>query len=347
MLSNIRVLEVAYFYPGPFCTQILAEHGAEVIKIEPPTGDPMRYDRTLFSAFNRNKKSIVLNLKDEGDLKKFYELVKKSDVIVEGFRPGVAKRLGIDYDTVRKYNKGIIYCSISGFGQDSELLDIPVHDINVLSFSGICRISGIKDNVPRDPNVQISDFSSAVFAVISILMALIKRMKTGEGEYIDVSMMDSAAASIPLHSASYMNGSSDRMDFKSNPGYEIYKTRDGHISLGIMDEPHFWRNLCRVLEIEEYADISYAERLERYDEIRSRISEIIMKFKTSEISDILRRNNIPFGVVNHFTDAVELLKKRGILAKTENGIFVGFPAKYKYYTPKRDGKVPDLGGDEV
>jgi len=134
MLKGMRVLELASFYIGPFCTQILADLGADVIKIEPPFGEPLRF--YVFAAFNRNKKSVVIDLKSEKGREKFMDLARSVDVIVEGFRPGVAKRLGVDYESVRKVNSSVIYCSISGFGQDSELRDLPVHDINVLSFAG-------------------------------------------------------------------------------------------------------------------------------------------------------------------------------------------------------------------
>jgi|Deesub1362A_J573_1020465.scaffolds.fasta_scaffold00218_4 crotonobetainyl-CoA:carnitine CoA-transferase CaiB-like acyl-CoA transferase len=347
MLENIKVIEIAPFYPGPFCTQILAEHGAEVIKIEPPTGDPMRFNREMFAAMNRNKKSVTLNLKNESDLKKFYELVKRADVIVEGFRPGVAKKLRIDYDSVRKHNNSIIYCSISGFGQTSSLLDVPVHDINVLSFAGICRISGLKDGEPRDPNVQFSDFTSAVFATISILMALIRKEKTGEGAYIDVSMMDSAFAAIPLHTSNLLNSKGDVIDFMSNPGYEIYRTKDGYISLGIMDEPHFWRNLCTALEIDD-SDIDYSERIKRYQEIKDVLSRKFIEMTNEQAFNLLRQANVPFGLVNDVKLGAEIIRDRGIIGKAiydRDYLITGFPAIYSNFEPLRSGKVPELGED--
>ena len=181
MLEGIKVVEIAYFYPGPYCTQLLAELGAEVIKIEPPSGDPMRYNKAIFAALNRNKRSLFLDLKREEGKEKFFEVVKNADVVVEGFRPGVAKKLGIDYESVKKINQSIIYCSISGFGQNSSLKDVPVHDINIMSFAGVCKITGLKFDKPMDPNVQLSDYASAMFATISVLAALIRRIKNGEG----------------------------------------------------------------------------------------------------------------------------------------------------------------------
>ncbi|RLI76106.1 CoA transferase [Archaeoglobales archaeon] len=345
MLEGIKVVEVAYFYPGPYCTQLLAELGAEVIKIEPLGGEPMRYNKATFAALNRNKKSMFLDLKSEKDKQKFFEVVKDSDVVVEGFRPGVAKKLGIDYESVKKINPTIIYCSISGFGQDSSLKDIPVHDINVMSFAGICKITGLKFDKPTDPNVQLSDYASAMFAAVSILAALIRKTKSGEGCYIDLSMMDSAFASIPLHTSQLLNSLGNLKDFVRNPGYEIYEVKDGFVSLGIMDEPHFWRNLCNVLDI-KFAEIGYAERIERYDELKKTIQEKLGKYNVNEVSGLLRKANVPFGIVNSVEDAKSIVDERGILgrAKYDGKIYdiVGFPAVFSNYKPRRDGEVPEL-----
>jgi crotonobetainyl-CoA:carnitine CoA-transferase CaiB-like acyl-CoA transferase len=346
MLDGIRVIEVAPFYPGPFCTQILAEHGADVIKVEPPSGDPMRFNTVLFSVMNRNKKSVVLDLKKPEDLKRFMSLAKEADVIVEGFRPGVAKKLGIDYDSVRKVNKDIIYCSISGFGQDSEFSDIPVHDINLLSMNGVCTVSGLKDGVPKDPNVQLADFSSAMFAVVSIVMALFRREKTGEGEYIDVSMFDSSLAAIPLHTAAYLNNLGSLPYFISNPGYEVYKTKDGYVSIGMLDEPHFWNNLCRSLGLEEYLDLEFSKRLEESEEIREKIAEKISGFTNEEIFETFRKGNLPFGLVFDVKTGSKISEKRGILCRGYSDrefTAVGYPVVYRNFRPHRDGKVPTLG----
>jgi len=350
MLDGIRVMEVAPFYPGPFCTQILAEHGAEVIKIESPAGDPMRFNPEMFAAINRNKKSVVLNLKERSGVKAFLELAKGSDVIVEGFRPGVAKKLGIDYDTVKKVNEKIVYCSISGFGQDSEFSDIPVHDINVLSMNGVCRIAGLKAGRPADPNVQLADFSSAMFAVVAILMALIKREKTGEGEYIDVSMYDSSFAAVPLHTSSYLNGGGDLKDFISNPGYDIYETKDGFVSLGMLDEPHFWKNLCKALNLEKYVDLDYEERIRRYEEIRGEIERAILNYTSDEIFTLFRNSNIPFGIVNDTLQAARLFGLRGFMAKSYYGreyVVASFPVSYRNMKLKRDGKAPKMGENDL
>ncbi|ADC65380.1 L-carnitine dehydratase/bile acid-inducible protein F [Ferroglobus placidus DSM 10642] len=335
MLEGMRVVELAYFYPAPYCTQILAELGAEGIKIEPPSGDPMRYRSEIFAALNRNKKSLVLNLKDEKDLSKFYEIVGKSDVVVEGFRPGVAKKLGVDYESVKKVNPGIIYCSIPGLRGVNK----PVHDINVLSLAGICLIAGKKFGKPIDPNVQLSDFASAVFAAISILAAYVRKIKTGEGCYINLSMLDAALASVPLHSARLLNGMDVAEDFVSNPGYDVYEAKNGYVSVGILDEKHFWKEFCEKLGL-EYGDLSFEERIKRADEIRKRISEVLKDKSVEELEGILE--NVPFSAVRNFPKESEIFCEAEYDKKYR---VVGFPATFSNFEPKRSGKVPKLGED--
>ncbi len=343
MLEGTKVVEVAYFYPGPFCTQLLAELGAEVIKIEPEKGEPMRYNNAAFAALNRNKKSLFLNLKSDDGKEKFFEVVKDADVIVEGFRPGVAKKLGINYESVKKINPSIIYCSISGFGQNSSYKKVAVHDINIMSFAGICNIAGLKLNKPIDPNVQLSDFASAMFATVSILSALIRKLKEGVGCYIDISMMDSAFASIPLHTSSLLNELGNLKDFIKNPGYEIYKVKDGYISLGILDEPHFWKNLCNALEITHLSEISYSERVENCDEIKKVIQERFNEMNVDTAAKLLTSHNVPFGIVYSVNQAKEIVSERNIICKANYDreySVVGFPAVFSNYNPRRDGNVP-------
>ncbi len=303
MLDGMKVLELAYYYPGPYCCKILSELGAEVIKIEPPSGDPMRYRKNIFAGVNAGKKIMNLDLKNENDREKLYEIVRDADAVVEGFRPGVAKRLGVDYPTLKRINENLIYCSITGFGQNSEIKR-PVHDINVLSMAGICQISGLHHSNPCDPNVQLSDFSSSVIAAIAILSAYIRRLKTGRGTYIDVSMYDSAIFSVPLHILMAANREGYMPDFYLNPGYRIYRARDCYVSLGILDEPVFWEKLCKLLDLERYIKISFEDRIEMADEIKNEIARRISKMNREQI-EILFNEEIPYGILSDLDDVVE------------------------------------------
>lgn len=302
MLEGMLVVELAYYYPGPYCCRILRDLGAEVIKVESPEGDPMRYRPEIFASLNRGKRIVKLNLKEDRGREEFYRLAENADVIVEGFRPGVARRLGVDYERISEINEGIIYCSITGFGQNSRFTR-PVHDINVLAMAGICEISGLLTGRPVDPNVQLSDFSSAVFAAISIIAAYVQKLKTGKGTYIDLSMFDSALASVPLHTSAILNAGEHMRDFGGNPGYRIYRARDCYVSLGILDEPRFWDEMCRALRL-EFEGMSFEERLERAEEVERAIADRVSMMGREEIERAFGER-IPYGIVEGLGDVLE------------------------------------------
>lgn len=199
LLEGVRVLDLTWLLPGPFCTMILADLGAEVVKVEEPkSGDYLRFQNPLikkesvfFLNLNRNKKSLCLNMKSPTGRDIFKTLSKKFDVIVEGFRPGVMERLGVGYEEVKKINPKIIYCSITGYGQDGPYKYRVGHDINYIGFGGILGITGMKGGSPVIPGVQIADLAGGgLYPVIGILAALFSRGRTGKGQYIDVSMLD-------------------------------------------------------------------------------------------------------------------------------------------------------------
>jgi len=199
-LEGIRILDLCQMAPGAFCTMILGDLGAEVVTIVPPNsmyhagaaeGEENKWE--VYNAHTRNKKSLVLNLRDEDARQVLHRLMTKSDVIVEGFRPGVAKRLGVDYETVKKINSRIIYCSMSGFGQDGPYNQLPGHDINYISLAGVLGIIGEPDGAPIIPSNLIADFGGAsLHAAIGILAALMARARTGQGQYVDIAYLDSA-----------------------------------------------------------------------------------------------------------------------------------------------------------
>ncbi|MEM4702221.1 MAG: CaiB/BaiF CoA-transferase family protein, partial [Archaeoglobaceae archaeon] len=284
----VKVLEVAFYYPAPFATRILASLGAEVIKIEPPYGDPARALGEIYAVLNFGKKIIQLDLKTEDGREKFLKMAEKSDVIVEGLRPGTARRLGIDYETISKINPGIIYCSISAFGQKTKFSRFPAHDVNILGLAGILDLCGKGE--PFDPNLQFADFSSSMVAVIAILSALIERERTGVGKRIDVSMLKSAIFGVPIHFTSILNGLSFVKALTRNPGYGIYKTKDGYITIGIVAEEHFWKKLCEVLGMPK---ISLADGINNYERIREEIERKMENLTTREAVEKLRLADVP------------------------------------------------------
>jgi crotonobetainyl-CoA:carnitine CoA-transferase CaiB-like acyl-CoA transferase len=251
MLQGIKILDLSTLLPGPLCSMFLAELGAEVIKVESPSGDPMRYFENkvgkspYFASLNRNKKSIVINLKTDEGKGIFRKLAKDADVILEGFRPGKVNSLGIGYEEIRKINPKIIYCSITGYGQKGPLKEKAGHDLNYSALSGLLDVLSEK---PIVPGVQIADVGSAMIAAFSIVTSLLKKEREGKGNYIDVSIFDSAISLIGMHIAhSSVSKNKNTILSGKKACYNVYETKDGKfVSLGAV-ERKFWASFCKVV----------------------------------------------------------------------------------------------------
>ncbi len=288
-LEGIRVLDLSRLLPGPFATMLLADFGAEVIKIEDPLqGDYLRWrephllkgeykESAAFVALNRNKQSMILDLKAPEAQEIFYKLAKTADVILETFRPGVVKKLHIDYDTLTKINPRIIYCSLTGFGQNGPYKDLPGHDVNYLGLAGVSSLTG-KPEGPELMGVQVADIGGgALNAAIAILMAIIARNKTDKGQYIDVAMLDGAMSWLIYAYSRYM--ASGKLPKRSaerlaggRPGYGIYQTKDHKfIAVGALEQK-FWQNLCNVINRNDLI-----ESQQPSEESKKEITEILRK----------------------------------------------------------------------
>ena len=261
-LQGIRVLDLSRMLPGPYCSMILADHGAEVIAIE-----DRRFlaDGLFFGDLNRNKRHMVLNLKTSEGLAIFFKLAERADVILEGFRPGVVGRLGIDYQAVRAKNPGIIYCSISGYGQSGPYRHRAGHDVNYLSVAGVLGLIGEQGRPPVIPGVQFADIAGgAMNAAIGILLALYARERGGQGQYIDISMTDGMVGflSLPNFFASRDNcppQTGNSLLSHRFACYNTYQTKDGrYLALGAV-ENRFWLGLCQHLGHPEYGLLQYSE----------------------------------------------------------------------------------------
>lgn len=317
-LQKIKILELAPLAPGAFCTMLLGDFGAEVIKVESPgvilggsyKGEENR-EEAAYYPLDRNKKSIVLNLKSPEGRQVFYRLTQQADVILEGYRPGVVKRLGIDYATIAKLNPRIIYCSLSGYGQDGPYSGFPGHDINYISIAGVLSMIGPSDIPPVIPMNFIADFAGAsLYGVIGILTALMARNETGKGQYIDVSFTDGAISlSTFLTHFYFFNGVVPKRGettlHGAYPYYGVYETKDGkYISIGCI-EPHFWENLCHLLGKEEY--IPYQVSLEhflqkpegdKWAEISAYLKQAFLTKTRDAWFDLLIQHDIPAAKVN-------------------------------------------------
>jgi crotonobetainyl-CoA:carnitine CoA-transferase CaiB-like acyl-CoA transferase len=283
---------------------ILGDLGADVVKVEQPEiGDYARFAPPLIgdtgSAFlmlNRNKRSITLNLKNAEAKEILHKLATKADVFVESYQPGVAERLGVGYPAIRKVNEHIIYCSISGYGQTGPYHDLVGHDLNYAAYSGAIGATGLKGGPPVIPAVQIADIQSAIYAAVAIAAALYRRERTGEGEFIDVSLMDTAVASMimPLsfHFAGASTGRGESFLSGGASFYNVYQTKDRRfISIASL-EPKFWVELCNALGVEEYKDQQIVSA-EVSQQIRADLAEKFREKKRDEWVKVLNEREIP------------------------------------------------------
>jgi alpha-methylacyl-CoA racemase len=269
-LEGIKILELIRVPPGAFCTMMLADMGAEVLKIETPPTDASEAGagqataearRAAFQFVNRNKQSIAINLKYPAGQKILHQLAADADVLVEGFRPGVMARLGGDYATLSQINPRLIYCSLSGFGQDGPYRDLPAHDINYLSIGGVLNLIGEPDRPPAIPLNIIADYAgAAMHGVVGILLALLGRQQTGRGQWVDVSYLDttiSLLAATPMLRDFFFNGSScgrgEGALGGSFPYYTTYETADGKLLSVGCTEPWLWQNFCTAIGREDLA----------------------------------------------------------------------------------------------
>lgn len=256
-LEGIRVLDLGTMTPGKYCTFLLGDLGAEVIRVERPTAPSAAIsDEDL--VLNRNKRSIALNLRTEEGKQVFYQLVQSADVILEGNRPGVTRRMGVDYDTVKGINPNIIYCSLSGFGQDGPYHQFPGFDLIFMAIGGLLGLIGGRP--PIVPGIYVSDVGSGLLATIGILTALLARQRTGKGQFVDVAMLDGVVSWLStISGVQRLSGEpSQEMPGWVMPGYNVYETKDSkYLALGIF-RPQSWQALCQTLGREDFIDQQWA-----------------------------------------------------------------------------------------
>ena len=292
-LDNIRILDFSRLAPGPFCTLMLADMGAEVVLVEaPPSRLPSTRDipatsqeqaqkTAAYSSARRNKRSIVLDLQTEEGRNVIYKLAETTDVVVEGFRPGVVKRLGVDYETLRKINDRIVYCSISGYGQDGPYVGLAGHDINYISIGGALGALGPQGGPPIPPMNLLADFAGGgLMAAYAVAVALLARTRTGKGQYVDIAMSDGVLQLLSTAIDSYFQrGEVPHPGVHRYTGgwphYGVYQCSDGAwISIASL-EPHFFTNLCRIMGCEDF--IAQQQNEEKHAEIRAHFTQ---RFKT-------------------------------------------------------------------
>jgi crotonobetainyl-CoA:carnitine CoA-transferase CaiB-like acyl-CoA transferase len=322
LLKGVRVIDLSELAPGPFCTMFLADMGADVIKVERPKGDPVRrLIPGVYEAFNRNKQSIVLNLKNEEGRGLLFRLIEKADVFVESYRPGVLERLGVSYEKAKSINEGIVYCSISGYGQDGPYRDWPGHDINYCAVAGISSINGQPAGPPDiGTGIPIADYSSSLYACISILSMLYAH----RGGYLDVSMTDCALNLMITRVNEYMaRGKPSKEKFLGRGGYGIFKAKDDRYFAIAAVEKHFWYRLCQVIGHEDMAKDSrfdtWIKRNENMNELNSVLDRIFVSRSRDEWVSLLSQADVPCSPVNFIDDILDdpHIKARGQIEKRE------------------------------
>ena len=290
LLTGQKMLDLSRLLPGPYCSLLLADLGMEVLKVEDlELGDYMRkmgpvrkQDSAYFLAVNRNKKSMALNLKVIEGKEIFYKLINSYDVVLESFRPGVMDRLGIGYEELKKRNPRLILCSLSGYGQDGPYRERSGHDINYMGLGGVLELIGEKNEAPVIPGVQMADLGAGgMMSAIAILAAVVHRQKSGEGQYLDVAMLDGVISWLSIHAGKYFMDKElpkrgDMVLSGRYACYHVYKTKDErYMSLGAL-EPKFWENFCEIIGRRE---LVFKQYLEGEEQLRL-IEEIQKIFKT-------------------------------------------------------------------
>ncbi len=330
------MLDLSRQLPGPFCSMLLADLGMDVLAVYAPT-DPMGMGIPLLG---RNKRRAI-----------FHRLAREADVVLEGSRPGAAARLGVDYETLSAINPRLVYCSISGYGQDGPYRDRVGHDLNYLGFAGVIGLTGAAGGPPVIPGVQIADIGAGTLtAAVGILAALAAREETGSGQFIDIAMLDGSLAWQVVHVMRYLAERQepvrgDTMLTGRHPCYAIYETQDGrHVTVGAL-EPHFWRTLCQRLGMPELVEKQFvegAEREEMFRRIRARFREKTMAAWVAELADL----DICFGPVATLGEALAdpQVRHRGMVVELDGGRrTLGNPIKLSDTPPTIRTPPPALG----
>jgi crotonobetainyl-CoA:carnitine CoA-transferase CaiB-like acyl-CoA transferase len=322
-LDGIRVLDLTQQYPGPYCTLMLADLGAEVWKVEPPGGEPMRHQLAgVFDGVNRSKLGITANLKTSIGKEIVLRLAEKADVVVEGFRPGVVDRLGVGFEAMHKRNPRLVYCSISGFGQTGPYRNVVGHDINYVAVSGAAALSGDPEGPPAWPvGIPVADVAAGSFAAFSILAAVLSARQTGKGQYLDVSMTDVLTAYTAIRVNEYLaRGRPSKSDQAGRASFGIFKTSDDElIALGVVEEK-FWLALCKALGFDDLA----ADTALRTFTGRN-LHPLAHWLK------VLQAHDVPATVVNSMDDTLKdpQLTAREMFFTDESGnVQVAFPVKF-------------------
>ncbi|MCX8073827.1 MAG: CoA transferase [Candidatus Binatia bacterium] len=345
-LRGLKCLDLSRQLPGPFCSMLLADLGVDVLTICAPN-DPLGIGIPLIQ---RNKRSMTLNLKTAEGREIFLRLAREADIVLEGFRPGVTQRLGIDYATLSTINPRLIYCSISGYGQDGPYRDKVGHDLNYLGYAGVLSVSGAAGQPPTILPVQVADIGGgALMGTVGILAALLARQQTGKGQYVDISMLDGSVVWNVFHILMFLVKGTQPERGRTQltgyyPCYAVYQTKDDkYVTVGAL-EPHFWANLCNKLGLSEFIPDQFAEgqrREEIFNALRQRFREKTRDEWLRELGDV----DICFGPVNDIEEALNdpQVRHRGVVEYTDGKLLLACPIKLSDTPPRQPQMPPSFG----
>lgn len=371
-LEGIKVLELARVLAGPWCGQLLADFGADVIKIERPgSGDETRawgppfvegakgenLSSAYYHAVNRNKRSVTADFTKEEDRALVLSLVREADVLLENYKVGDLKKYGLDYDTLKKINPRLVYCSITGFGQSGPYAHRPGYDFVIQGMGGIMDITGEADGEPQKPGVAYADVFTGVYSALAVEAALLARHRTGEGQYIDMALLDVQTSVLANQALYYLvSGKPPRRLGNSHATvvpYGVFPASDGHIIIAVGNDGQY-RSLCKVLNVPEYADDprfrANSDRVKNRPKLIELLHVETRKFKRNELFAALEKAGVPVGPINDIADTfadpqVQHRKMRIDLAENvEGGVTIpgvrtpitlsGTPLRYDHPSPR-------------
>ena len=368
-LSGIRVLDLSRILAGPYCTMVLGDQGAEVIKVERPgTGDDTRTwgppfaggESAYYLCCNRNKKSVAVDLKEPAGAELVRELAAVSDVFVENFTPGLIGRFGLDYETLREINPRLVYCSISAYGQDGPYRDRPGYDMVLSAVGGLMHITGEPEGNPCKVGVAITDVLTGVYASGAITAALLWRERSGRGQYIDCSLLDAQVSGLANIASNWLVAGKEAVRWgtahESIIPYQVFPTRDRPIAIAVANQK-LWVNFCRAVGHEEWLEDprfeSNPERVANRDAILPRVFEVMAERSCAEWMEVLVAAAIPCGPVNNMQSLFDdpQVQHRDMIAEVPHPTIgslrlAGVPIKYSE-TPGSIRRPPPLLGEHT
>lgn len=368
-LAGVKVLDLSRILTGPYCTMALADFGAEVIKIERPgAGDDTRHwgppfidgESAYYLSINRNKQSVTVNIATDEGREIIHKLARDADVVVENFRPGTAERLGVGYEQLRQINPRIIYCSISGFGQTGPYRDRPGYDALAQAMSGMMSITGDPDGPPTKHGMSIADIGAGMWALFAISSALFHREKTGQGQAIDVALMDAQISWLTYAAGNYFASGQPPARFGSaHPSivpYQPFETSDGYIMIAVGND-RLWQQFCEAAGHPELIDkpgyATGAERVTNREEVIATVAEIMRQHSTDDWMQRLETAGVPAGPISTIDEVMTNphVHAREMVIDLEHPTLgtiknVGNPAKLSE-TPARYTSAPPLLGQHT